>query len=288
MATDSTHQHTPHQHQHDQHQHDQHEQGAGHADLLDLDAEVVGHLDDLTAWAQGYAPAPRTVVDVGAGSGTGTRALARRFPDATVVAVDSSAQMLDHLTAAAADVGVAARVRAVQADLDESWPDVGAVDLAWAASSMHHMGDPDRVMRDLHGALAPGGVLVVVEMDGLPRFLPDDVGAGRPGLEDRCRAAMAAEGWNAHPDWGPHLQRAGFELVQTRTFTYRVDPAPAAATRYARSVHANVRTGLADRLDADDLTTLDVLLDDDAPLSIARRRDLVVRSSRTAWAARRA
>lgn len=282
--SDQHHRHSAHAH----HAHVQHD-GAGHADVLDLDAEVVGHLDELTAWVQGLVTcAPRTVVDIGAGSGTGTFALARRFPHARLVAVDSSAEMLAHLRSAAADRGFDTRVSTLEADVDQRWPDVGAIDLAWAASSLHHLQHPDRVLADLRQALEPGGLVVVVEMDGLPRFLPRDLGVGLPGLEDRCHDAMAQQGWNAHPDWGPHLQRAGLELLEQRTFSYLLDPAPPSAHRYAHRVFTNVRAGLADQLAADDLDTLDHLLDDDAPGSLARRRDLVVRSTRTMWAARRA
>ena len=54
--------------------HRQHE--SGQAELLDLDAEVVGHLGELTAWVgQHVESAPRAIVDVGAGTGTGTLAL---------------------------------------------------------------------------------------------------------------------------------------------------------------------------------------------------------------------
>lgn len=264
-----------------------HHGDADHAHTLDLDAYVVGHLDELTAWAEGLLPrAPRRVVDLGAGSGTGSFALAHRFPDAQVVAVDSSATMLTHLRSAAADHGLEARIRTVEADLDHGWPDVADVDLAWASSSLHHLQHPYRVLEDVRQALVPDGLLVVVEMDGLPRFLPDDLGDGLPGLEDRCHDAMARAGWNAHPDWTPYLKEAGLEVLERRTFTYRPDPTPPAAYRYARRVLTNVRAGLADRLTTADLTTLDHLLDDDAPTSVLQRRDLVVRSARTVWAAR--
>ena len=266
-----------------------HHDDSTHADMLDLDAQVVGHLDDLTAWTEGLLPhAPRTVVDLGAGSGTGSFALARRFPEAQVVAVDSSPQMLAHLSVAAAERGLGSRVSTLEADLDTRWPDVADVDLAWAASSLHHVQRPDQVLADVRQALAPDGVVVVVEMDGLPRFLPDDVGVGLPGLEDRCHDAMARGGWNAHPDWAPYLEAAGLTLIERRTFTYRLDPAPAAAHRYAQVVLGNVRAGLADLLTPADLTALDHLLDADAPTSLLRRDDLVVRSARTVWAARRA
>lgn len=130
--------------------------------------------------------------------------------------------------------------------------------------------------------------MVVVEADGLPPFLPRDLGFGRPGREDRCHDATAQQGWNAHPDWGPHLQKAGLEVLEQRTFSYRLNPAPMTAHRYAQRVISNLRAALADRIAEDDLATLDQLLDDDAPGSLTQRRDLVVRSTRTAWAARRA
>lgn len=266
----------------------QHQHASGHAGLLDLDAEVVGHLDELTAWTAGHVRRePRVVVDVGAGTGTGAFALARRFSHAQLVAVDRSAEVLEHLRAAALEQGLDDRLRVVQADLDAGWPDVRGVDLAWAASSMHHVADPERVFTDLHAALEPGGLLVVVEMDGLPRFLPDDLGLGAPGLEDRCRTAMARARWNEHPDWAPHLQRAGFEVLEQRTSAFERHPAPPAASRYAHGVFSRMRTGLADLLEAEDLRTIDRLLVEDAPESLLRRGDLGVRSERTAWAARR-
>jgi ubiquinone/menaquinone biosynthesis C-methylase UbiE len=91
-----------------QHQHDRHDDGqaqdneAGLADLLDLDAEALAScLDEMIEWVGQHAPnAPRRVVDIGAGTGTGSRALARRFGAAEVVAIDTSPVMLERLSAA--------------------------------------------------------------------------------------------------------------------------------------------------------------------------------------------
>lgn len=262
---------------------------AGLADLLDLDAEVLGsYLDEVTAWAAEHAPAhARTVVDLGAGTGTGSLALARRFGSADVVAVDRSAAMLERVRIAVTAQGLTDRVRVVQADLDTAWPELADVDVVWAASSVHELADPDPVFRAVHDALAPGGLLVVVELDALPRFLPDDLGQGRPGLELRCHDALAQAGWNAHPDWRPHLQRAGFTVVEQRSFRVEADPVPPGTGRYAHTYLSRIRSALIDQLDADDLGTLDLLLADDSPDSLVHRRDLMARSSRTAWAARR-
>lgn len=282
-------QHLPHPRHTHAHGHGHHDHDAGLADLLDLDAEVLGsYLDDVTGWVEHLAAdAPGRVVDVGAGTGVGSLALARRFGDAEVVAIDRSALMLERVQEAARGQGLADRLRVVQADLDEGWPEVGAVDVAWAASSLHEVADPDRVLRDVHTALNPGGLLVVIEMDALPRFLPDDIGLGRPGLESRCHEAMARAGWNAHPDWRPHLERAGFGAAVQRTFATDARPTPN-IPRFAHGYLSKIRPALDGRLAPDDLDTLDRLLADDHPDALLRRRDLTVRGSRTAWAARRA
>lgn len=284
----------PRHHDHDHHHGHRHpHDDADLANLLDLDAEVLGSwLEDVTDWLTPHAPAaPRRILDLGAGTGAGSLALARRFRSAEVVAVDRSATMLDRVRAAATREGLADRVRPVEADLDAARPDVDDVDLAWASSSLHEVGDPDRLLRDVHGVLRPGGVLVVAEMDALPRFLPDEVGFGRPGLEERCQEAAARAGWNAYPDWSAHLERAGFEVLERRTFATAgpvpsAGRGPSAAGRYAQAHLRKIRAGLAGRIDDDDLATLDRLLAD-GPDGVLHRPDLTVRGGRTVWVARR-
>lgn len=266
-----------------------HDHEAGLADLLDLDAEVLGsYLDDVTAWVAAYAPdAPGTIVDIGAGTGTGSFALAARFPSAEVLAIDRSLPMLERIGASALERGLTERIRPVRADLDESWPELGGLDVAWAASSLHEFADPDRVLRDVHAALKPDGLLVAIEMDTLPRFLPDDIGLGRPGLEARCHEILAHLGWNAHPNWRPQLERAGFEIVGERSFAIEQNPASPSTGRYADAYLRRIRSALEGRLAADDLGTLDQLLDAASPAALVNRTDLTVGGSRTVWAARR-
>ncbi|MEX5270874.1 trans-aconitate 2-methyltransferase [Kocuria sabuli] len=268
---------------------DGHRLEADLAQLLELDAETSGSaLDEMTAWISRQVTAePRTIVDLGAGTGAGSLALARRFPSAQVVAVDRSAVMLDRVRAAVRGQGLEGRVRAVQADLDVAWPAVGAADLVWASSFLHEVADPGAVLGDVRDALRPGGLLVVVEMDALPRFLPDDIGLGRPGLEFRCHRALADAGWNAHPDWRPLLEHAGFEVLAPRTVSTGASPAPSATARCAAAWFARMRPALQDRLAAEDLDVLDHLMAPDAPEALLNRRDLSFRGSRTAWAARR-
>jgi SAM-dependent methyltransferase len=254
------------------------------AEMLDLDGEVLhAYWADALDWVRQEAPATGRVLDVGAGSGTGTLALAERFPAAEVVAVDVSAEMLARIRAKSP------RVRTVRADLDEGWPALDPVDVAWASMSLHHVADPDRVLRDLHRTVRPGGLVAVAEFAEPLRFLPYDLGVGRPGLEDRCLATLGtahAPEIGAH--WAPRLERAGFADPRERTFTIALDaPHPPATARYARRWLERLRTGVADRLDHDDRHTLAALLDGDGPASVDRRGDLRVRGERTVTLARR-
>ncbi|MGW7087241.1 class I SAM-dependent methyltransferase [Streptomyces sp. NPDC054871] len=278
---------------HDTDHHPRHEPDAGNqAELLDLDAEVLSeHIASITAWLP-VEKAPRHVVDLGCGTGAGTFALLARFPEAQVTAVDASADHLHRLRAKAEELGVGDRVRAVSADLDADWPDLGRPELVWASASMHHMADPDRALRKVHELLAPGGLFAVVELAGFPRFLPADAPADRPGLEERCHAALAhheAEHVSHRgADWGPKLAAAGFAVEGERLITVNVDGSRSTAVgRYALSSLKRLRAGAAHALPAEDLGSLDQLLDTESPLSILRRGDLAVRTERSVWAARR-
>jgi ubiquinone/menaquinone biosynthesis C-methylase UbiE len=289
----------PHQHQHqhtDHHQHNHAEDDqAAMAELLDLDAEVTRpYLSEVMTWiGELAADPPRRILDLGSGTGTGALALAQRFTGAHVTAVDISAAMLRRLQEKARELGVADRTTTLEADLDKAWPDTGPVDLTWASASMHHLADPDRVLSEIFAALHPAGMLVVVELASFPRFLPDDIGLGRPGLEARCHAARADTHAQEMPtlgsDWAPRLRRAGFTIEAERPFTIDLaPPLPAAAGRYAQVALRRLRTAFGDRLDASDQAVLDTLIDSNGPDSVLRRGDLTVRDERTVWVGLRA
>lgn len=266
---------------------------AGQAEILDLDAEVLAaQIAEITEWLPLDTP-PRQIVDLGSGTGAGTFALLHRFPEAHVTAVDSSPGHLQRLREKAYAQGVAARVRTVEANLDEpDWPDLGAPDLVWASASMHHMAHPGQALRAVHDLLPEGGLFAVVELAGFPRFLPEGAPDDRPGLEERCHAASdavhAAHVPHRGADWGPMLTAAGFTVEGERLVTVHIEAAgdPAVAA-YAHVGLQRIRHGVADALAPEDLAALDRLLDLDGPHSILRRRDLTVRTRRTVWAARR-
>jgi SAM-dependent methyltransferase len=255
------------------------------AEILDLDADVLHeHHHEVITWIASQVPGRARVIDLGAGTGTGTLALARQLTDAEVVAVDVSEPMLEHIQRKALALGVADRVRAVQADLDGPWPALGPADLVWAAKSLHHVADPARALSQARTTLRPGGVLAVTEIGSFPRFLPDQAGAA---LEERCHAALAdirAEaGMHMAEDWGARLAEAGFTVEAERHYDIVLPPPPTtAARRYAQVSLQRARHGLDGRLSASDLTALDA-----AVAGLPGRDDLTVRTSRTVWLARR-
>jgi SAM-dependent methyltransferase len=264
-----------------------HDDESGMAEVLDLDALLLReHLQEIFDWTAVQAGDPRTIVDLGAGTGTGTLGLARTFPQAAVVAVDQSEFMLGRLAANVGDHQLENRVTTLQADLDGAWPELPDIDLVWAASSMHHLTDPARAFGEIRKSLSTDGMLVVVEMDALPRYLPSDLGCGTPGLEERCHRLLDEAGWNAHPDWSADLESAGFTIRAQRKFNYSPEAKKEELVRIANAFLSRMRSGLAEQLSAEDLATLDQLLDLDGPHGLAGRSNLSMRGSRTAWAVR--
>lgn len=260
-------------------------------DLLDLEAEALAeHTAAIAAWLPVDAD-PRQIVDLGCGTGAGTFALLAQFPEARVTAVDSSAVHLNRLRDKAYELAVADRVHTVEADLDESWPDLGEPGLVWASASLHHIADPDRVLRRIHGTLAPGGLFALVELAGFPRFLPADAPEDRPGVEERCHAVLdrrhAGQVPHRGADWRPRLTAAGFTVEGERPITVHIEHSRADAVgRYALTSLRRIRGAVDGALPADDLAALDRLLDTGGAHSILRRDDLAVRTERVALAAR--
>ncbi|WAL67758.1 class I SAM-dependent methyltransferase [Amycolatopsis cynarae] len=286
-----THAHAQHQGHHNHGHH--HDADSAQAEILELDAEVLAeHTSDIIRWLPLHG-GPRQFVDLASGTGAGTFALLDQFPEAHGTAVDTSPGHLQRLSEKACARGVDGHVRTVLANLDDAtWPDLGTPDLVWASGSLHHMADPDHTLRSVHDLLAPGGLFVVVEMAGLPRFLPSTAPADRPGLEDRVHAVSdrlhAQHLPHRGADWGPMLTAAGFAVEGELIVDVDVKGAGNAAIgQYALVALQRVRDAVAAELDTEDLVALDRLLDVDSPHSLPRRDDLAVRTKRSVWAARR-
>ncbi|MFF3366924.1 class I SAM-dependent methyltransferase [Streptomyces misionensis] len=264
------------------------------APLLEAQAELFGPLyEQALGWLADEVPEPGLIVDAGSGPGVLSCLFARTFPGARVVAVDGTAPLLDRARARAADQGFGDRFDTLTGELPEVLEKLEQpAGLLWASRSLHHLGDQRAALTAFARRLAPGGTLAILE-GGLPsRFLPRDIGIGRPGLgarldalEEEWFARMRAElpGSVAEiEDWPALLTAAGLRHTGTRSFLLDL-PAPATdRTRsYVAASLGRLRDGFGDALTAEDRDTLDRLLDPADPASVHRRPDVFVLSAYT-------
>ena len=277
-----------HAHDHAGHEHTGHGLPGGMDDLLELDADVLH--DYWTAaldWVRDAAAplSPARLLDLGAGTGTGALGLAERFPEATVTAVDVEPDALERIRGKVKERGLAARVSAVEADLDGAWPDLGPLDLTWASMSLHHLANPGAALREVLAITRPGGMVAVAEFPEPLRFLPGDLGTGAAGFEDRVLAPINAAHVELMPTlgsaWAPRLAEAGWTVAAERAFAIDLDPpAHPQAGRYAQIWFSRLSAGFADRLEPGDRATLAALLDSNGPHSLLHRGDLHIRGTR--------
>lgn len=100
------------------------------------------------------AKRPKGVVDLGCGNGALTAALAERWPEATVLGVDSSPDML----AAAAGRGLPGRL-SYQCDTIEGWRPERPVDVLVSNAALHWVPEHPTLLGRWVAELAPGGWL---------------------------------------------------------------------------------------------------------------------------------
>ncbi|MFD7390199.1 class I SAM-dependent methyltransferase [Streptomyces sp. NPDC059852] len=268
---------------------------------LEAQAELFTPLyEHALAWLAKRQTEPGLVVDAGSGPGVVSCLLADTFPGARIVAVDASRPLLDRARERAGRLGAADRFDTLTGELPGVLGDLDyPADLLWAGRSLHHLGDQRAALAAFAERLSFGGTLALQE-GGLPtRFLPRDIGFGRPGLQVRLDVVEAE--WFARmraelpgsvaetEDWTALLAAAGLRPSGTRTFLLDL-PAPTTdrARAYAVATLTRTREVLGDRLDADDRATLDRLLDPGDEASVHHRPDVFVLAAQTVFTAVRA
>ena len=100
---------------------------------------------------------PRTIVDLGCGAGNVIQLLGERWPDARIVGVDSSPEMLAQARVATANDP---RYEFVAADLALWRPDA-AVDLLYSNAALHWLPEHAQLFARVAAMVASGGVLAV-------------------------------------------------------------------------------------------------------------------------------
>ncbi|WP_445528032.1 class I SAM-dependent methyltransferase [Streptomyces cyslabdanicus] len=276
--------------------------GHGHTDvdwavmapMLEAQAELFAPLyGNVMAWLGEKAPDPGLIVDAGSGPGVISCLFAEVFPGARVAAVDGSEPLLERARDRAARLGLADRLATVTGELPGVLDELDyPAGLLWAGNSLHHLGDQRAALAAFAERLAPGGTLALLE-GGLPaRFLPRDIGIGRPGLQ--ARLDVMQEDWFARmraelpgsvaetEDWPALLAAAGLKHTGTRSFLLDL-PAPVSdpARAYVAADLNRLREFVGSDLGDEDRATLDRLLDPGDEASVHRRNDLFVLKAHT-------
>ncbi|MDW4905459.1 methyltransferase domain-containing protein [Streptomyces sp. ADMS] len=295
-----------HQHRHTN-DHAQAPAGAHAHDHADMDfADMIPMLEgqarllaplyaDALAWLHRQQPEPGLIVDAGSGPGMISGFFADAFPEARIVAADSSAALLERAHENAERHGIADRFSTVEAELPDGIVELEyPADLVWSSRAVHHVGDQRAALTALADVLAPGGTLAVLEGGLAERNLPRDLGFGRPGLE--ARLDVIEQTWFTEmrtslpghvretEDWPALLTAAGLRPSGTRSFLLDL-PAPLTdeARAYVIDVFDRRRTRCADGLDAEDRATLDRLLDPDDKAGLHHRPDVFVLVAHTLY-----
>jgi len=223
--------HEEHPHAHGGHEHapaaaQGHEHGFNVDSLRNNDSLYTGVYRQIIDWLA--IPRDASVLEAGSGAGGFTQLLAEAVVPhgGTVTALDESDEML-HATRDLLTGGPhGASVRYQQGDIGSLPFDRATFDLAWSSRTVHHLADQLAGVRELARVLKPGGRLVLREGSIRTRFLPDDIGLGEPGLEDRLDvayhrwfAANVRHGGVRYPyGWLRMLTEAGLTNVTARTF----------------------------------------------------------------------
>jgi len=117
-----------------------------------LEAEVAARMLERLDYVK---IAPRRILDAGSGPPRG--ALGKRYPNAEVVALDFSVQML--LARTKSFFGK--NPQRLCADLERLPVSAGAVDLVWCNMALHWLSDPLAALREFARVLAPEGLLML-------------------------------------------------------------------------------------------------------------------------------
>lgn len=116
----------------------------------EVGARLLERLDGITV-------SPVRVLDVGSGPGLGARALAARFPDAHVIALDLSLTMLH---AASRNAGVPPAFARVAGDAQSLPLADASIDLVHSNLCLQWCDDPGLALAEFARVLRPGGVLL--------------------------------------------------------------------------------------------------------------------------------
>ena len=211
---------------------------AASCDAVDALSRAIG--EQMDARLNGIVHTPQQVLDLGCGTGRDLAALARRYPEARLTAVDLSPAMVARIPHPR---GLMARLtgrrRAPQrvAAHAEALPFArGQFDLLWSNLMLNWLDDPTAAVDEMHRVMRVGGMLMFATLG------PDTLKELRAALND-TQAAHVHRFIDMH-DIGDALVRAGFSDpvmdMETLTLTYTDFDALVADLRQSGSTNASI------------------------------------------------
>jgi len=118
--------------------------------------------DRLLTRIAAQASAAQSLLEVGAGTAAFARAAKRRFPHLQVLAVEPSRELA---RSAAAEPNEEHEVAILRGRAEELPLADASISLAVCVSSIRHVADRRRAFAELRRVLAPGGSLIIAELD---------------------------------------------------------------------------------------------------------------------------
>jgi SAM-dependent methyltransferase len=132
-------------------------------------------------------------LEIGPGPGYQTAIIAEDYPEAETVGLEPSPDMVHIATAYIADKGLSERVRFVEGVVEDDAlvAGLGTFDLIYSTFSLHHWTDPARALRNLYGALASGGAMLIFDFER--RWLTYYLMPGPRGMRESIKAAFTRQ-----------------------------------------------------------------------------------------------
>lgn len=144
-----------------------------------------------------------SVADIGAGTGLFTRLFSETVgPRGRVYAVDISRPFIEHITRTPRAKRSAPIIGIVNTQTDAMLP-AASIDLAFISDTYHHFESPQAMMRSIHQALKPRGLLVIIDFKRVPGKSSQWVMEHVRGSKEQTIA---------------EIEQIGFKLIEDRDF----------------------------------------------------------------------
>ena len=164
---------------------------------------------------------PKTVVDLGCGTGHLTARLRERWPDAEVLGLDSSAEMVER--ARQDHAGIEWKVETI-----ETWQPIGPVDLIYSNATLHWLGNHEPLFGRLADTIASGGALAVQMPDNWAEpthRIPAEV-LDEGSFPDSARNALLRDRVASPAEYRSWLHSLDIEMWRTTYFHQLVGEDP--------------------------------------------------------------